>query len=340
MFINILDFLRYKIWFNFLIGGRGVGKTFSTLKGLLNGEIKKLLEQLEKKKGIFIYLRTSTKELEVAADSNVFSVVDKRIKWRKLEEDFYAIEKNNKLIGYGCALSTFKNIRGVNFENVDIIFHDEFIPELSSRRILKDEANAFFNLIESVNRNREIFGHDPILYIACANANNIYNPYFVALKIVDKVEWAICEGSNRYIDYERGLQVVMLKASPEYVEAKRKTALYKLTAGTDFEKMALDNEFSYNDFSLIKKNVKVVGCIPVLKIDDIVIWKKKNENNYIARYSNVKIKKTFKSSDDLQRRIFFKNYREQFYLAILNENMFFDNYEIKKKIFDILKIKC
>lgn len=328
MFTNVIDFLKEKIYFNFFIGGRGVGKTYSTLSHLL--QCKK----------IFIYLRTSAKELGIAADSNVFSVIDKRIKWRKLEDDFYGIEKNNKIIGYGCALSTFKNIRGVNFENVDIIFHDEFIPEVSARKIIKNEADAFFNMIESVNRNRELLGHDPITYIACANANNIYNPYFIALKIINNIELALYEGSNIYIDYERGLQVVMLKASNEYIEKKRQTALYKLTAGTDFEKMALDNEFSYNDFSLIKKNVKVVGYVPILRIDEIVIWKKKNQSEYVARAGNIKIKNQYNSSDDLQARLFFKNYREPFYIAILNKDMIFDNYEIKKKIFDILKIKC
>lgn len=328
MFTNVIDFLKEKIYFNFFIGGRGVGKTYSTLRHLLQG------------KKIFIYLRTSAKELGIAADSNVFSILDKRIKWRKLEEDFYGIEKNNKIIGYGCALSTFKNIRGVNFENVEIIFHDEFIPEVSARKIIKNEADAFFNMIESVNRNRELLGHDPITYIACANANNIYNPYFIALKIINNIELALYEGSNRYIDYERGLQVVMLKASNEYIEKKRQTALYKLTAGTDFEKMALNNEFSYNDFSLIKKNVKVVGYVPILRIDEIVIWKKKNQSEYVARAGNIKIKNQYNTSDDLQARLFFKNYREPFYLAILNKDMIFDNYEIKKKIFDILKIKC
>lgn len=328
MFTNVIDFLKEKIYFNFFIGGRGVGKTYSTLSHLL--QCKK----------IFIYLRTSAKELEFAADSNVFSIIDKRIKWRKLEDDFYGIEKNNKIIGYGCALSTFKNIRGVNFENVKIIFHDEFIPEVSARKILKNEADAFFNMIESVNRNRELLGHDPITYIACANANNIYNPYFIALKIINNIELALFEGSNKYIDYERGLQVVMLKASNEFIEKKRQTALYKLTAGTDFEKMALNNEFSYNDFSLIKKNVKVAGYVPILKIDDIVIWKKKNQKHYVARYGSMKIKNTYNSNDDLQARLFFKNYREPFYIAILNEDLLFDNYEIKKKIFDILKIKC
>lgn len=329
MFTNVIDFLKDKIYFNFFIGGRGVGKTYSTLD---------YLKDCGKK---FIYLRTSTKELEIASDSNVFAVVDKRIQWRKLEDDFYAIEKNNKLIGYGCALSTFKNIRGVNFENVDIIFHDEFIPEISARRIIKNEADAFYNMVESVNRNRELLGHEPILYIACANANNIYNPYFISLNIIQNIELAMYEGSNRYIDYERGLQVVVLKASNEYIEKKKQTALYKLTSGTEFEKMALLNEFSYNDFSQVKKNVSVAGYVPILKIDNIVVWRKKGEKRYICRYGNQRIKnKEFNSSNDLENRLFFKNYRDAFYRAILNDIIIFENYEIKRKMFDILKIKC
>lgn len=329
MFTNVIEFLKDRIYFNFFIGGRGVGKTYSTLN------------YLKSSGKIFMYLRTSAKELEIAADSNVFGVIDKRITWRNLEDDFYAIEKNNKIIGYGCALSTFKNIRGVNFENVEVIFHDEFIPEISARKIIKNEADAFYNMIESVNRNRELLGHEPILYIACANANNIYNPYFISLNIINQIELALYDGSNRYIDYERGLQVVVLKASNEYIEKKKQTSLYKLTRGTEFEKMALLNEFSYNDFSNVKKNVKVAGYMPSVKIDNIVIWKKKGERHFVCRESNVRIKgREFRSKNDLECKLFFNTYREPLYVAILNGQIIFDNYEIKRKLFDILKIKC
>lgn len=329
MFTNVIDYLKENIFFNFFIGGRGVGKTYSTL------------DYLNKCGKIFMYLRTSAKELEISADSNVFGVVNKNIKWRKLEDDLYAIEKNKKIIGYGCALSTFKNIRGVNFENVEIIFHDEFIPEVSARKIIKNEADAFFNMIESVNRNRELLGHEPILYIACANANNIYNPYFIALNIVNNTELAMYEGSNRYIDYERGLQVVMLQASNEYIEKKKQTALYKLTSGTEFEKMSLLNEFSYNDFSQIKKQVSITGYTPIIKIDNIVIWKKKHEKHYIARFGNQQVKgSTYNSKNDLECRLFNQLYKENLYKAILNNYIIFDSYEIKRKMFDILGIKC
>lgn len=329
MFTNVIDFLKEKIYFNFFIGGRGVGKTYS------------VLDHLKKCRKLFMYLRTSAKELEIAATSNVFGVVDKRITWRKLEDDFYAIEKNKKIIGYGCALSTFKNIRGVNFENVEIIFHDEFIPEVSARRIIKNEADAFFNLIESVNRNRELLGHDPITYIGCANANNIYNPYFISLKIITQVELAMYEGTNKYIDYERGLQVIILQASNEYINKKKQTALYKLTSGTDFEDMALNNKFSYNDFAQVKKNVKVAGYYPIIKIDDLIIWRKKGEKKYICRYGNMQIKgNTYNSKNDLENRLFFQTYHDALYSAILNDRIIFDSYEIKRKIFDILKIKC
>ena len=329
MFTNVIDFLKEKIYFNFFIGGRGVGKTYSTL------------DYLKSCGKIFMYLRTSTKELETAADSNVFGVVDKRIQWRKLDDGFYAIEKNNKIIGYGCALSTFKNIRGVNFENVEIIFHDEFIPEISARRIIKNEADAFYNMIESVNRNRELLGHEPILYIACANANNLYNQYFISLNIIQQIELAMYEGSNQFIDYERGLQVVILKASNEYIEKKKQTSLYKLTRGTEFEDMSLNNKFSYNDFSQVKKNVKIAGYVPILKIDNIVIWKKKNEQHYVCRIGNQRVRgKEFNSNNDLENRLLYKNYHEALYKAILNDIIIFDSYEVKRKMFDILKIKC
>ena len=38
------------------------------------------------------------------------------------------------------------------------------------------------------------------------------------------------------------------------------------------------------------------------------------------------------SNNDLECKLFFKNFREPFYIAILNNNIIFDNYEIKKKL--------
>ena len=79
----------------------------------------------------------------------------------------------NILKGYAGALSTFSNIRGADFSDVKIIIYDEFIPEKTNRCSIRNEWDALLNLIETVNRNRELEGEESVKIILLSNATNI-----------------------------------------------------------------------------------------------------------------------------------------------------------------------
>lgn len=326
-YINIEKFLKPNIYFNFFVGGRGVGKSYSTGKKCF------------KDKGNFLYLRTTSTELDVACDSNVFNMVDST-KCQRINEHIWGIYQKDKLRGYGCALSTFKNIRGVNFEDVDLIFQDEFIPEINSRKIIRDEATAWFNMLESVNRNRELKGQKPAVYIGCANANEIYNPYFIELGLIEQLEECLNNGSRVFVDRDRSLQIVMLEASEEFKREKARTVLYKLASGTKYEQMALNNEFSFNDFSNIGiRSLK--GYEPIVQFSEFILWKKKNQNLYVVKKNNGSQFRIFYNiSDDIEKNLFVRNFKETFYEAFLNKQISFENYSAKRKTFDIFKLKC
>lgn len=327
-YIDIAKYLRDDIKFNFFVGGRGNGKTWSGSRFTTTSGKK------------FLFLRTTTKEIDIASDSNELGKSNKRVKASKINEDLWGYYDKEKLIGYGSALSIFKNLRGVNFEDVEIILQDEFIPEVNARKIIKDEATAWFNMIETVNRNRELEGRPPVLYIGLANANEIYNPYFVELGIIENLEEMFSYGKKRYVDEERSLQVVMLESPAEFIEAKQKTALYKLAKGTKFEQMALNNEFAYNDFTLVKK-MDIKGYQPYLQYGDYILWKKKGSDFLIVRKNkNEKFKIFYDVENEIEKGIFIKQFKELFYVAFLNKKIYFENYEAKRKTFDIFKLKC
>lgn len=333
MFIDIRDYLEKKIYFNFFIGGRGIGKTYST--------IDTILHDFE----FPIYVRYSNSELEKAVDNedpenNEFFKIDPDIRFKLINPGFYGIYKNDVLRGYACSLQTFYKIRGVNFEKADVLFIDEFIPEINARRVLKDPSSAVFNMIETINRNREFFGKEPIQCIFCANSNNIYNEIFTSLEIVKDLELTLNSGQEIFKDPERMLQVVILKSKKEFLERKKETALYKLTKGTNFYKMALENEFAYNDFDFVIRNMNLVGFIPLFQINHILIWKKKNEDYYCCKYTTKPQAQVIQLRNDIDKKYINKLYRDRFFTAILNKRMFFDSYEIKKQIFDIFDIKC
>ena len=91
------------------------------------------------------------------------------------------------------ALSTISNVRGFDATDRDVLIYDEFIPERHERPI-KDEATAFFNAIETIQRNRELEGKDPLTVLCLANANELANPLFIELKLVKRAMALIRKG--------------------------------------------------------------------------------------------------------------------------------------------------
>lgn len=332
-FINVQDYFKENINFYFFIGGRGVGKTYSTIQ---------YLDTLD----FFIYMRYSVDELEKSIgntdnpEDNEFYKIDNRYNCKKIKDGFYGIYKDDILKGYGVALATFYKIRGVNYERAEVLFLDEFIPEKNARRILKDPSDALFNSIESINRNREFFDVPPIKVIACANSNNIYNEIFVALNVIQDVEMTLRMDNKIFCDPERDLQIAILESKKDFIEKKKNTSLYRLTKGTKFYEMALENNFAYNDFDYVRNNMSIIGYTQLMQIDNIMIWKKKGEDSFICKFTNDNRRDKFFINNEVQIKYLNRYYREPFFTAILNNKMYFDSYEIKKKIFDIFNIKC
>ena len=91
------------------------------------------------------------------------------------------------LHGYTSALSTFSNLRGFDGSNIKILLYDEFIPE-RHERLIKNEADAFFNVYETINRNRELQGGPPLIALCLSNSNSLASPIFTALNLVKTLE--------------------------------------------------------------------------------------------------------------------------------------------------------
>lgn len=332
-FINVQDYFKENINFYFFVGGRGIGKTYSTIQ---------YLDSLD----FFIYMRYSRGELEKAIgntnnpEDNEFYKIDPNYNINELQDGFYGIYKGDTLKGYGVCLQTFYKVRGVNYERAQALFLDEFIPEKNARRVLKDPSDALFNSIESINRNREFFDKPPIKVICCANSNNIYNEIFVALNVIQDVELSLMMQDKTFCDPERDLQITILDSKEDFIEKKKNTSLYRLTKGTSFYKMALENDFAYNDFDYVKNNMSIIGYVQFLQIDNIMIWKKKGDDSFICKYTKEHRKDKLFINNEVQIKYINKYYREIFFTSILNNKIYFDSYEIKKKIFDIFNIKC
>ena len=250
-YLNIRYCLNFKCPFTFILGGRATGKTFGSI-----------LTAIEDNK-IFMLMRRTQAQADLIAKpdfSPVNPVLDYMGRVGKVESAtryngviFSAPSPDSEewtLHGYTAALSTFSNLRGFSGESIEELILDEYIPELHERPI-KAEADAFFNVYESINRNREFTGKDPLQVLLLSNSNSLASPIMSALGLVKVLERMEKNEQSEYINRERGIAIFLLNYSP-ISEQKRKTALYKATAGTDFSRMALDNDFAYDDMTDVK----------------------------------------------------------------------------------------
>lgn len=346
-FVNIFEYSNPEYPFQIFIGGRGTGKTYSGLKGCLD---KNIVE------GRFIYMRRTASELELILDDekkgegvNPFKPLNKDLNVnvgltkinkkvagiynREVDEEGH-ISHVGAPIGYGAALTTLSGIRGVDFSDCSDWIYDEFIPETHVKK-MAGESDALLNAYETVNRNREMFGMPPIRLWLLANSNNIYNPIFVGLGIVAECEKMLRQGKpHRYIK-ERGLAIHILPPAKSFVDKKKNTALYRLTKGTRFYEMALENKFAYNDFSLIKYE-PLKGWSPVCQVGDIFIYKKKGEKRIHCSYQTANVP-TYKVEEEQDRIRFQQEQGVLLYPYFVKGKLTFESYEIKEQILTLIK---
>ena len=326
-----LDFekiLSYKIPYNFMVGGRGIGKTYGALKYMVEHDIK------------FVFMRRTQTQLDVVRNEKYhpFKKLNEDLGWdihpitlTKYSSGLFHCEqdKNGKWqpkegtepVGLMLALSTISNVRGFDATDRDVLIYDEFIPERHERPI-KDEATAFFNAIETIQRNRELEGKDPLTVLCLANANELANPLFIELKLVKRAMALIRKGIEFDIDRSRDCALYLFRDS-KISEQKKNTALYRLTKGTTFQAMSIDNNFEdLVGVKVCSKNLKEYK--PICCIGEICIYKHKSNKTYYVSMHKMGAPEEFTISEaDVMR---FR--RKYTYLmdAYLYDNIDFEEY--------------
>lgn len=296
-YVNIRGILSEKLPFNFVIGGRATGKTYTTLETVIEDEIP------------FMYMRRTQSQADLInkKEFSPFKSLNRDKGWNIVTEQiskynagFYIDESDGGLpIGYTCALSTVSNIRGFDAQDVKLLIYDEFIPERHERPI-KNEGAAFLNAYETINRNRELSGKEPLQVICLANANDLSNALFIELGLVRKAEQMKRKGQEISIDRKRGIGIFMLSESP-ISDLKRNTALYRLTAGSEFERMSIDNDFSGRDYTNVAVR-PLVEYRPVVAVGEICIYTHKNTNKLYVSLHTTGSPPTYTSGEsDLKR---------------------------------------
>lgn len=310
--------------FSFVIGGRGIGKTYSSLRyHAIDNDI------------IFLLVRVTEREFEQNVNKavNPFKKLNSNFNREiKVETgDIVTFKEGDKLKGYGAPLSTFYNIRGLDYSDVKAIIIDEFMKE--GQKITFDMFFAFCNLYETVNRNREIEGLPPVRVYFLANSCSLASPILTSLHLVPEIEMMLAKGQRRWYDPKRSIYVHLPYA--DVSEEKRLTALYKFAEGTEFINFALDNDFVYDSFWGVEKS-PIIEYEPLLAIDDIYIWKHKSTSSLYVTYTRGDCMR-YSSKDNYVQ--FYKKWALSLRELYGSMRIRFESYAAKTKFLEMVKWK-
>lgn len=263
--LNVPDIARLNCWLNVIIGPRQVGKTYGTLKYLLDVGNQ------------FFYMRRTGDELGLVCDDprlNPFRTIEGYSVEIVRAGGSYDIremdgEETKRSCGIAMSLSRVAKIRGFNGSDFTDLVFDEFIPE----RIVikrKNEGEAFLNAYTTINGNRELKGRAPLRAWLLANANDFESPILSALELTGAVEKMARTGQEYMI--KDGIFIALPK-SERVIEKRKETAMMRHLRKNKggFYQMAAENKFAYNSLDLVKpKSLK--GYSPLLRIGDIYIY--------------------------------------------------------------------
>ena len=260
---NPQKMLSYNQYLNFVIGGRGIGKTFAIKKYLL----KRFIEKGHQ----FIYLRRNKSELDridkdkffttellrqvfddfeiIASDASKIhtriefkaSNLDKEVNTLVLSTTKVIL--NGKIVCYLKSLSTWVDLKGSEYDEVMNIMYDEvLIDPDSKKRYLDNEVEALLNFIFSVFR-RRAGCHAYLL----SNAGNFNNPYFAFLKFYED------KGKRFYHLKEFATLVEFPPNSAFESEEEKQSGFFKLLSQSKIYDSVVNNEFQIkNDKNIAK----------------------------------------------------------------------------------------
>lgn len=331
-------------FYNFLIGARGLGKTYGKKVKAIRAGIEKGDE--------FIYLRRYKEELKTAKQSffadieaeNEFPDYDFRFDKHYAQYSHRKFRDEKKrpwfTIGYFMALSTAQSQKSVAFPKVKEIIFDEFIIEKGMVHYLPNEAEAFTNFFSTVDRNK-----DKTKAFFLANSATIDNPYFVKYDIepeADK-EWI----KKFPVDTEKGRRpfiVCHFADSADFKAGVYKTAFGQFIAASDpdYASYAVDNEFRDNNDNLLKlKNSEAGYSYSIETYAGIFsVWIDWKERKYYIQQKRPKNELLFTLLPERMaegRKLLFKNDKQVQMLrsAFKSEKVYFDKAQTRQAFLKI-----
>lgn len=255
--------LSYNALMTFIIGERGVGKSYGAKEFVADRFINKGKQ--------FVYLRRYKTELKEAMMKKGHPIFFEQIAYNedgtknKKYENHKLTNKNDtmyiddKLCGFAMPLSIANILKSSTYNNVDTIIFDEFIIDKGCYHYLQNEVEQLLDVIETVGRLRDI----RIIFLG--NAISITNPYFTYfnLSLPYNSDIVVSKKDNK----GNPLIIVNYIKNLKYREVKKQSRFGQLIDGTEYGKYAIDNEFLRDSKSFIRKKSKTSKFYFILVIN-------------------------------------------------------------------------
>lgn len=321
-------------WLYVAYSMRGPGKTYSFLKHCTQEGIK------------FLYLKRTQIDIDLITmgDFSPFKPLNRDLKTDytivKLYDGISKVTtggESDEAIGFCLALSAVHKYKGFDLSDVDLVCLDEFMPQLTER-VNRKEGELLLDLYMTINRDREERGRPPLKLVLFANATSLYCPITDTLGLVDVLaEMAAKKDEYRYLD-ERG---IMLHHIPFSASANKDTKIFAGMKGTQWADMAFGGDFSFNDFSRVKK-LPMKAMLPMVEViyqrRHYYIYQHRDTGVFYMCKSQAKVNESFDLEVEADQRRFYLDYGIDLKNEISNGNMYFSDYSIYNLLFNYNKI--
>lgn len=229
MYYNIDEALSYNALFTMIVGGRGVGKSYSAKKRVIKNFINKG-EQ-------FVYLRRYKTELK--KKDHFFNDIMQEFPNHEFKVNSKCFMIDGKPAGFFMTLSTQVIEKSTPYPNVTTILFEEFLIDPStSYRYLRNEVDTFLEAYSTVARDRDV----KVLFLA--NNISMYNPYFMY--------WGLHLKDNE-VKCRKGDIILLKVSSEEYTKHMLNTRFGKIIQGTSYGNYAIGNISMKDNDTFIEK---------------------------------------------------------------------------------------
>ena len=256
--------------FNFVVGPRGVGKTYSSKMRAIKNYINK--------EDQFVYLLRYDTELKNSEMSKFFDDIAPAFRDHEFISGGGCFRIDGRKAGWYFPLSKSQLYKSVPFPNVSLIIFDEFIIDTGAYRYLDKEVTTFLEAYSTISRDRDV----NVLFLS--NAITFTNPYFLYFDL------SLEKGQKVKLLEDISLELV---ESPDFTNRMNNTRFGRLVAGTAYGKYAYENQFLRDTDTFLSKlpaSARYLATV-YFETDVIGVYKSDAEN---AIYISEKIDNTCK----------------------------------------------